>query len=332
MTHLDEEQIRLAGGRGPGGLDGAARGHLDGCPECAPRVAGTARLGAVLRAAEPEAGPPSFDALIAPALAAERSAPAAPAPAPSARASLRLVAGLVLRQARLVPRMLWPLSAVGFAVLLAAALKAPSPGLGALFLGPGATLVVTVGALAACEPRRDPRMELMRTMRVPPVAVWLSRLALVLGADLAAAGRAGARRAAGGCGAGRVLAGARAARVRAGGVRLGLALAAGRRGAGHLLLAALHARGGAGAGGAGDAAGAAGRYDRPGVVHRAGEPAARRGTAGLGGAAGRPGGPRPSGGLSRARPRQTSFGEPPRARRDQRPGPLVPAPPGARRR
>ncbi|GAA1077834.1 hypothetical protein [Nocardiopsis composta] len=188
MTHLDEEQIRLAGGRGPGGLDGAARGHLDGCPECAARVAGTARLGAVLRAAEPEAGPPSFDALIAPALAAERSAPAAPAPAPSARASLRLVAGLVLRQARLVPRMLWPLSAVGFAVLLAAALKAPSPGLGALFLGPGATLVVTVGALAACEPRRDPRMELMRTMRVPPVAVWLSRLALVLGADLAAAG------------------------------------------------------------------------------------------------------------------------------------------------
>ncbi|WP_017591110.1 cupin domain-containing protein [Nocardiopsis potens] len=189
MTHLDEEQIRLAGGRGPGGLAAAARGHLDGCPECAARVAGTARLGAVLRAAEPEARPPSFDALIAPALAAERPVRGtAPAPGLSARASLRLAAGLVARQARMVPRLLWPLSAVGFAVLLAAALKAPSAGLGALFLGPGATLVVTVGALAACEPRRDPRMEPMRTMRVPPVAVWLSRLALVLGADLAAAG------------------------------------------------------------------------------------------------------------------------------------------------
>ncbi|MFW5417301.1 hypothetical protein J0910_11875 [Nocardiopsis sp. CNT-189] len=189
MTHLNEEQIRLAGGRGSGDLETGARGHLNGCPECAARVAGTARLGAVLRADGPEPRPPSFDALIAPALAAERSArgPAA-APGLSARASLRLVAGLVARQARMVPRLLWPLSAVGFAVLLAAALKAPSPGLGALFLGPGATLLVTVGALAACEPRRDPRMELMRTMRVPPVAVWLSRLALVLGADLAVAG------------------------------------------------------------------------------------------------------------------------------------------------
>ncbi|WP_157745538.1 hypothetical protein [Nocardiopsis gilva] len=48
----------------------------------------------------------------------------------------------------------------------------------------GVTLLVTLGALAVCEPRRDPRGELLYAMPVPPVVVWLARLTFVVGIDL----------------------------------------------------------------------------------------------------------------------------------------------------
>ncbi|PSL00225.1 hypothetical protein CLV63_102352 [Murinocardiopsis flavida] len=192
--HLTEDEVLQAarGGRGPGrhadGLPGTRRAHLNGCASCADRVSGTRNLADALRAAEPEVRPPSFDALIAPALAAERAAPAAESAPPTLTASgaARLAATLVLRQARLVPASLWPLTAAGIAVLFVFAWQAPDPSVGAAFFGPAATLLTTGAALAVCSPRRDPRSEMLHAMRVPPAVVWLARLVLVLGAVLAA--------------------------------------------------------------------------------------------------------------------------------------------------
>lgn len=185
MAHLDDEQIlRAARAAAPTGH----AAHLRDCARCAGEVESMRALAAAATAADLAAtGPvtaPSFDALIAPALAPARAQTTVVAPA--AAASWRLTAQLVLRQARLVPRALWPLTALGFAALLLLAWQAgPVPG--AVLTGPGVTLVVMLGALAVCEPRRDPRRELLYALPVPPVAVWLSRLAFVLAVDLAMA-------------------------------------------------------------------------------------------------------------------------------------------------
>ncbi|MDT0301348.1 hypothetical protein [Streptomonospora wellingtoniae] len=195
MMHLDDERI-LAAARSesmrPGAGTGAAQ-HLADCSYCRRRVAAAAALrdavGAVEAEEVPGPGPavPSFDEVVLPALrrSTRPERELAAGAAPSGPASWRLTAALVLRQARLVPHALWPLTALGFAVLLVLAWRSgPYPG---LLLGPGVTLLVTMGVLAVCEPRRDPRRELLYAMPVPPVAVWLARLALVVGVDLIAA-------------------------------------------------------------------------------------------------------------------------------------------------
>lgn len=200
MPHLTEEEILWAarGGTGPSApadsLNTHRRSHLDACAACSDRVRGTRNLTRALREDEPRVQLPSFDDLIAPALAAEHAAPAespaaSPAQAPpalTAADAARLVATLLLRQVRLVPAVLWPLTGLCLILLFAFVWRAPDPAVGALFFGPAATLLATGAALAVCSPRRDPRSEMFYAMRVPPTAVWLARLVLVMGAVLAA--------------------------------------------------------------------------------------------------------------------------------------------------
>ena len=196
MPHLTEEEILRTScvGQGPeartDGLTERQCSHLDTCASCSARVSGMRNVASALRTAEPDVQPPSFEDLIAPALAAERADPAAETtprtPPLTAAGAARLVAPLVMRQARLVPVSLWPLTAAGLAVLFVFVGQAPDPSVGAVFFGPGATLLTTGAALAVCSPKRDPRSEMLYAMRVSPTAVWLARLALVMGLVLAA--------------------------------------------------------------------------------------------------------------------------------------------------
>lgn len=163
--------------------------HLETCASCSARVRGMGRLASTLRAAEPEVRPPSFDALIAPALTTERAAPSQETTSHtsslSALDAARVATTLVWRQLRLVPTSLWPLTAAGLALLFVLVWKVPDPAIGAVLFGPGATLVTMAAALAACSSRRDPGAELFHAMRVPPAVVWLARLTLVMGIVLA---------------------------------------------------------------------------------------------------------------------------------------------------
>ncbi|MDC0772903.1 hypothetical protein [Streptomyces sp. HD] len=148
------------------------------------------------REAERTVAPPSFDALLGAALAGEDArsaapsaaraaavpvqAPDAPAPSPSWRTTWQLVA----RQAVLMPRSWVPLSAAAFvgAALLASVQVHERFGL-RLFTAV-VVLLVMLGALMAASPRWDPRRELLFTLPVPPAAVFLARLTVVLCVDV----------------------------------------------------------------------------------------------------------------------------------------------------
>ncbi|CAM4370992.1 hypothetical protein [Nocardiopsis rhodophaea] len=199
MPHLTDEEIMwLARSRGDvGDVQKRVRAHLHACAFCSARLAGIERLSSVLQKAEPEVRPPSFDALVAPVLAVEQASTAeADAPAMSVGRAARLVTALVLRQARQVPITLWLLTALGLTALLTFVWRVPDPLLGAVVFGPGVTLLTMVAALMACTPRRSPRAEMMYAMRIAPAAVWLVRLAFVMGTVLAASAGASAAAAA----------------------------------------------------------------------------------------------------------------------------------------
>ncbi|WP_435110326.1 hypothetical protein [Nocardiopsis synnemataformans] len=190
MRHLDDEQILAAARAGHAPFGAEVASHLTECAHCRRRTGEAEALRDAVTAVEAEDVPafdvavPAFDALVLPEL--RRPADPVPVAAPTATASWRLTTALVLRQARLVPGALWPLTASGFVALLFLAWSF-GPFMGSALLGPGITLLVTMGALAVCEPRRDPRREVLHSMPVPPVAVWLARLALVVGVDLVTA-------------------------------------------------------------------------------------------------------------------------------------------------
>ena len=196
MPHLTEEEIlRTArvdrASVAPGhGLAEDRRSHLTVCAACSTRISGMRELASALRSTEPEVRPPSFDALIAPALTTERAAPTARTSSRtqslSAWDTARLVASLVWWQARLVPASLWPTAAAALVALFVFAWRVPDPSIGTLLFGPGVILLTVGAALAVCSPRRDPGSELFHTMRVPPPVVWLTRLMLVMGVVLAA--------------------------------------------------------------------------------------------------------------------------------------------------
>jgi hypothetical protein len=126
---------------------------------------------------------PSYDELLGglPEIAAGR---ARSAPRPSFRASLRLAAGLVVAQARLMPRSLGPLTAAGLAAAVLLARLAPTPGAVVQLFSAVVTIVLLLGAVTACSHRSDPRLELLSAMPVSPATAFATRLALVLGIDL----------------------------------------------------------------------------------------------------------------------------------------------------
>lgn len=183
MDHLDEEAVTRAGTGGRSRLPDTERDHLESCAPCQDRVRVTARLTAVLRAEETEPEVPSFDALIAPHLE-ERSTPV-PVPSVAPGKAWWLTLLVTWRQARMLPRALWLLTAGLFAVLAVAVLLPTVRDLAvSAFLGPLTVALATLGVVVVCDPKSDPRQESMYATLVPPVAVWLSRLTLVLGSVL----------------------------------------------------------------------------------------------------------------------------------------------------
>ncbi|SCK48498.1 hypothetical protein [Streptomyces sp. WMMB 322] len=174
---------------------GSGPEHLAVCTDCRTRMAAWQNIGSAVRAEADElaVAPPSFDALLAPALAGaapSRSAAAVAVPAerPHGRGmSWRTAWQLTLRQAALMPRVWAPLSAAGFVGAALTASARVQDGFGVRLFGGVVVLLVILGALMAASPRRDPRRELLFTLPVPPAAVFLARLTVVLFADVAMA-------------------------------------------------------------------------------------------------------------------------------------------------
>ncbi|MGH3570199.1 MAG: hypothetical protein ACRDRH_30170, partial [Pseudonocardia sp.] len=111
MSHHDDAELAALAREGVGTGDP----HLHDCQDCRTRLAGWQRIAAAVVADDELVGAlrvPSFDALLGAALRTgvagvrESVAPPVAAPAPGAAASWRLVAALVGRQLRLVPRTL----------------------------------------------------------------------------------------------------------------------------------------------------------------------------------------------------------------------------------
>ena len=140
--------------------------HLERCTDCRTRMAVWQNIGSAVRAEAEEQAvtPPSFDALLAPALAGAPSRSEAPRAVPAGQPvgrgmSWRTAWQLTLRQAALMPRIWAPLSAVG---LVGAALLASArvqDGFGVRLFGAVVVLLVILGALMVASPRRDPRRE-----------------------------------------------------------------------------------------------------------------------------------------------------------------------------
>ncbi|ETK34051.1 hypothetical protein [Microbispora sp. ATCC PTA-5024] len=145
-------------------------------------------LTAAVREADEELiGPltvPAYDELLGrlPDIAGHRKAPVT---GPTLRASWRLTTGLVRAQARLIPRSLGPLTALGLVAAVLLARTAPTPGAVVQLFSSVVTVVLLLGSVTACSHRSDPRLELLSAMPVSPATAFATRLALVLGIDLA---------------------------------------------------------------------------------------------------------------------------------------------------
>ncbi|MFJ4825646.1 anti-sigma factor family protein [Streptomyces bacillaris] len=195
--HLTDDALILLARTAPSGPDASAPGpdpHLATCGDCHGRMAQWQAIGAAVRshAEERTVAPPSFDILLGAALDREqgRSAVAGTdpaAPADGFRGAWRTSWQLVARQVLLLPRSWAPLSAV---LLLGAALLASAQepgGFGLSVFGSVVVLLMMLGALMVVSPRRDPRSELLFTLPVPPATVFLARLTVVMGVDVALA-------------------------------------------------------------------------------------------------------------------------------------------------
>ncbi|OUC99530.1 hypothetical protein [Streptomyces swartbergensis] len=216
--HLaDEELVRLVRGT-PGEQDPRQAlwtRHVDECDGCRARLADWRAVGrAAIEAEDPRTlAVPAFDTLLGPVLAAATAdhaeaagvagqapvdaAQPVPAAAPPGTATApevprfpapwRLAWQLARTEAAMLPRAWAPLTAAG---LVAAAVLAPMLNdgrLGLRLFGAVCVLLVLLAALAVASPRRDPRHELQFTLPLPPGTVFLARMAVVLGADLALA-------------------------------------------------------------------------------------------------------------------------------------------------
>ncbi|MZF87642.1 hypothetical protein [Streptomyces sp. SID5643] len=199
--HLaDDVLARLAR---PGDDAPEHRRHLEGCPDCLTRAAAWQEIGSALRAeaARSAASVPSFDALLGPALAASgpldaagRLSTAADTPTPERRRHAfglphpwRTAWQLAVRQIVLMPGIWAPLNAAGFLGATVLASTYVQERFAVRLFGAVVVLLVMFGALMAASPRRDPKREVLFTLPVPPAAVFLARLTVVLCADVAMA-------------------------------------------------------------------------------------------------------------------------------------------------
>jgi hypothetical protein len=205
--------VAAVGAGAGGGAAPAARLHLADCEPCRARAASWGRLAeaaadAHLLLTREAMTPPSFDALLggrlparavaapaasaplaAPAASAASAAPLAPVRAVAAESSWsrgrvwRIARSVTVRQARMLPRSLGPITFAGLVLAGAVALLGPAgyaDRLGAAAI----SLVVLLGSLGVVSTRRDPRKELLQALPVAPVSVFLARVTLVLAADL----------------------------------------------------------------------------------------------------------------------------------------------------
>ncbi|HWE91964.1 MAG TPA: hypothetical protein VG317_21050 [Pseudonocardiaceae bacterium] len=173
MTHLTDDELRH--------LTRPA-GHLATCAACRLRwdswqhLAAATRQAAATLASDVRA--PAFDLLL-PDLAPEPTVTR-----PGLTRSWRTTGLLVLRQLRLMPRLLLPLSFAGLAAAVVIALVTPDPALASRYFAAGVVLVALLGSLATMARRGDPRTELLCALPISPVTVFTARLVLVLAADL----------------------------------------------------------------------------------------------------------------------------------------------------
>lgn len=186
MTHLTDTQLAtLTGTGGP-------EPHLLGCQLCQRRLAVWRNVAAGTRFADARmTGPlivPSFEDLLGDALRACPTAVPVMAPvevvSPRVRASFRLVGALVLRQLRLAPRIVLPLSALGLLAAVLLTLTTAQLGVAGRFFAAAVVLVILGGTLAVCGGRADPRLELLFSTPVSPSVVFACRLLLVLFVDV----------------------------------------------------------------------------------------------------------------------------------------------------
>ena len=172
---------------------GRVRQHLAACEACAAELRAWSAVG--------DAAPLAFEPDALPSLAlldrvwAEIDAPA-PRTRPAALAALRRYAGhvgqLTRAQVRLVPRGIWIASALtmlgGVFLALVAAVTQRDPhraAHAALVLGVFAPLVAAIGAAYVYGPQSDAGLELALATPTSPRLVLVTRLALVVGFDLA---------------------------------------------------------------------------------------------------------------------------------------------------
>lgn len=189
MTHLTDAQLAT--------LTGAdeQNPHLLECQHCQRRLAVWQHVASATRLADSQlTGPltvPSFTGLLGDALPASRTVSPVTAPvevvSPGVHASWRLVGALVLRQLRLAPRIVLPLTVLGFLAAVLLALTTVQLGVANRFFAAAVVLVILVGTLTVCEGRADPRLELLFSTPISPSVVFTSRLVLVLSVDMALA-------------------------------------------------------------------------------------------------------------------------------------------------
>ncbi|MFF4605290.1 hypothetical protein ACFY12_21470 [Streptomyces sp. NPDC001339] len=200
--HLTDDVLARLARTGPD--DPHHRRHLDACQDCLTRMSVWQDIGAAVRseAVQQAVRAPSFEALLGPALAGASTESAGEQPfAAHPVASGDVVSGtahgvvrpcrtawqLALRQAVLMPRLWAPLSAIGLVGTALLASARVSDRFGLRLFGAVVVLVIVFGALVTASPRRDPRRELLHTLPVPPTAVFLARVTVVLCVDVALA-------------------------------------------------------------------------------------------------------------------------------------------------
>jgi hypothetical protein len=171
------------------------RRHLGTCPACLQDLRAWTAVGAAAPLAFEPAAQPSpalLDRVWAELEATPMRASVVP---PALRRAAAAVAPLARAQVRLIPRSIWIASAltmlggVGLSLLVALGTRHASPAAGAahaaLILGIFAPLVAAIGAAYVYGPQSDAGLELVLATPTSPRLVLLTRLAIVVGYDLA---------------------------------------------------------------------------------------------------------------------------------------------------